>query len=155
MALHMIDCLKDLQFDRFSKYGRLEKLPSGTRFAPAASMDKRSHDFTWHNKFWMCKICFVRVQTIANAKGSCNGPPLFKGLLEDNMGHTLWTAAIEGGGIILYCSKCFYYASPFPGKLARPCTGHPAAFSSDMFYLSRRNHPVSFLALRKPVQLHV
>ena len=40
-------------------------------------------------------------------------------------GHTLWAARIAQGGVLIYCSVCWAYASASPFKLAKPCCGPP------------------------------
>ena len=87
---------------------------------------------------------------------ACQGPPAFHGLLGNPRGHRLTMASTNDGKVIVFCDRCFHYASPHPRKLLRHCRGLPKVSksfkgrecaSSERFYLSRHKHPVSKLRL--------
>ena len=151
-ALHMVDCLKNLSMSRSETQGRLVRLPDDTSLhmlplSLGSKPGKRVHSFRWQNKCWVCDVCLFRTVSLASARAgsvACPGPPPFHLLLkQDSNGHVLWSAGIKGGGVILFCSLCFHYASPHPRLLAKPCLGRPCSEqSSEMFYLRRRRHPV-------------
>ena len=160
-ALHMIDCLKDVSWTRSLAFGRLPKLPKGTRVPNVGcrTNGKRKHSFKWMGKLWICEGCLLRTASLAeghNVPVFCSGPPAFGGLLAsgNSKGHTLWSAGVMGGGVILFCSQCFHYAAPHPRLLLSPCLGRPCSdASSEMFYLKRRRHPTSRSRLLLPIRV--
>ena len=166
-AVHMIDCLKNLSLTRRETQGRLRRLPDDTSLHLLPQIDskpsKQVHSFRWHNhnKCWICDSCMLRTLSLAglaSRNAVCNGPPAFKNVLNIKGfgGHELWSAGIHGGGVMLFCVKCFHYASPHPRLLLHPCQGRPCPHkSSEMFYLKKRRHPVFRTKLLKPMRVEV
>ena len=163
-VLHMVDCLKDLSLSRAETTGKLSKLPRGVALPSGSAGDqrngKRVHSFKWIDKFWVCEICLIRTRSLADGflrSKCCLGPPAFCGLLGANrLGHKLVSAGVSGGGVILYCTVCYHYASPHPRLLATVCAGKPCSDrSSEMFYLKRRKHPLSRKDLFMPMSVGV
>ena len=143
--------------------GKVARLPTGvTLGVPKSPVEK--HVFRWKGNCWMCDICLLRKFNPSTAScRPCPGPPPFKGLLRDCRGHNLYIASTAVNGVILYCNRCFHYASPHPRNLLRQCRGLPVVSksfkgrtsqSSEKFYLSRSKHPVSHLRLCRPVAVH-
>ena len=155
LAYHMIDVLKTIRLNRAKNRQRVKRLPEGVRFV-AEKPQPMQHHFIWHKSIWFCSVCLTRTLLPATAvRNKCSGSPPFKGLLKDPKGHCLWSAGLRGGGVIIYCTKCYFYASPHPRKLNKPCEGFPpTAGSCEEFYLSRRQHPVSKERLLRPSRVN-
>ena len=157
--LHMVDCLMDLSLTRSETQGRLVRLPKGAVLpldVTSSLKGSKSHSLRWHGKFWCCDICLIRTRNCSSVSKSCPGPPLFGSLLAKpgHLGHCLWSAGVSGGGAILYCNKCFHYASPHPRLLMQPCVGtHKGKFSSEKYYILRRRHPVCKSLLLMPLRV--
>ena len=156
VAEHMLDVLSVLKAQRQEARGKFPRIPAGV---PSLATDnvKTQHQFAWNGKLWICKECLLRTRNpslLSSSSRRCQGPPLFKGLLKDPGDHTLWTAAVNDGGVMLFCSVCFHHAAPHPRKLLEPCPGPVLAQSGEKYYLTRRKHPVSKLRLLHPVQVH-
>ena len=161
-ALHMIDVLKDVSLSRTEVSGKLKRLPKNTVLpmvaAKQASTAGKYHSFKWTGKCFVCDCCLLRKVSLADkvANSFCPGPPAFGNLLSDNdhLGHSLWSAGVKGGGVILFCTRCFHYAAPHPRKLLSSCPGVPCSSkSSEMFYLLRRRHPVDRSKLFLPMKV--
>lgn len=155
----MLDVLKPLKPNRAETRVHARKLPTGTQLARCHNDrqdGKREHQFSWNGKMWFCSVCLNRtLLPISNcAVPSCPGPPTFKGLFQNLKGHSLLLAGMQEGGVILYCSLCYFYASPHPRKLNAPCKGFPSVEGVCMqFYLSRRKPPTSRVRLFKPTPI--
>ena len=159
VTAHMLETLVDLNLCRAALRVKLTRLPSGTHFNVSKGKSMPLHDFIWNGRLWYCRVCLFRTHNPGLLKGapaSCRTPPGFKGLLEDCRKHELWMSNIAGGGMFLFCAKCYHYASPHPKKLVFECGGKLSAKrSSEKHYILRREHPVSHLRLSRPLRLHV
>ena len=158
LARHMVDVLRCLRLDRAETRIKLTRLPVGlpSMSHAAGVVMKHTHNYIWKGKCWMCSICLKRTRVPLSHQSckSCLGPPPFAGLLEDSKGHTLWSAALSGGGVVLYCSKCYHYASPHPRRLKGQCSQVPDVFRpSEEFYLRKLLHPVSRLRMFRPIRV--
>ena len=152
----MVDALSTLRLDRAETRLRVPLLPVGVRMPNSTASDgHRNHVLVWNGSTWFCSVCLYRtlLPMSDNSKRRCPGPPAFSGLLQDHRGHELSTAAVSGGGVILFCRKCYHYASPHPRKLSFRCSGRPENRSSEKFYLSRLVHPVGKQRLLHPVRV--
>ena len=156
LANHMIGTLSSFNLSRPEMQTRVPRLPRGVVFPGAVSSSDvdKAHKFMWQGKMWFCTICLKQTLLPTSCRSPCMGPPLFEALLRDSKGHQLSFAALKGGGVILFCTLCYRYASPHPRMLKRRCQGHPIAGSSEKHYLVRRMHPVTRQSLCRPVPLH-
>ena len=159
LARHMVDVLRSLRLDRVETRIKLSRIPVGLPGPRQPDCDKvkHKHIFIWKGKCWMCSVCLKRTRVPLSHQSckSCPGPPPFAGLLKDSKGHTLWSAALEGGGVVLYCSKCYHYASPHPRRLRGSCSQVPDVFKpSEEFYLRKLVHPVSRLRMLRPIRMN-
>ena len=157
IAMHLVDTLVPLRNHRHEQSGRVPRLPIG--FSPRMPTLKDSHDFIWNGICWVCSICLFRTNHPSDpspTRAVCQGVTPFEGLFKHPKGHTLWTGALKGGGIIMYCSDCWYYASAYPRKLKEPCRGKSAVYRPSVaFYLKDRKRPISKLPFYRPARLIV
>ena len=157
--LHMVDCLMDVSLSRTELQGKLKRLPKGSKLpldVTCSLNGSRKHSLKWQGRFWVCEVCFIRSKSVSGFSKVCQGPPLFGSLLATpgRLGHCLWSAGVSGGGALLYCNRCFHYASPHPRLLMQPCIGTISGkFSSEKYYLLRRRHPVCKSRLLLPCRV--
>ena len=157
LLYHMVDVLS-CNFDARLVKSKLVRLPPGV-VSEYTYIHKKNpdlvdnaytrHQIEWNGNMWFCRICFARSRTLLPTssllRSRCSGSPPFEGLVCQPNGHVLKSAAVQGGGVFLFCSKCFHYASPHPRKLNSVCLGIPAP--SEKWYIERRVRPVSRLRL--------
>ena len=154
LAMHMIDTLAVLRLDRINGAKAVYSAPTmGGPVIPHHA----EHSFAWQGRMWVCTCCLFRTfspSSVSQSKRKCNGSsPLAKILQVDN-GHVLWSAPLCGGGTIIYCSKCFNYASAYPRNLLLPCA-KPAKIVGAKYQLKNRRHPVSRSRLLHSARLRV
>ena len=78
---------------------------------------------------------------------------LFCDLLGDPNGHSLWSTCGADGKMLVYCSRCWHYASAIPRCLRDPCSGEGMARGPNKFYLIEGLHPISRLRFDKPTKV--
>ena len=153
VALHMVDCLSGLRADRVSRFGRLQRLPSGFSCA-TRSEGKDAHKFVWNGKMWNCAFCLLRTfdpTSLPHSRLACSGVFPFADLLCDQRGHSLWVGRFADASCVVYCNKCWCYASSYARNLGKDC-GSVCRASRN--FLLRGQHPLSKLHFGKPMQLH-
>ena len=159
LARHMIDVLSELKLSRFEKRGKFERLPMDAPRLCGIVPKKDIHDFRWRHSIWVCIKCFARSKdpsSLCPSRSVCKGSSPFLKLLSNNSGHDLFTASVQGGGMIVFCKTCWYFASSYPRRLLDPCQGFaPERKSASRFYLQRCKHPVSKLRLMFPTPMRV
>ena len=156
MALHMVDCVAELCADRLVKYGRLKRLPDGLRLRNKSSDAGLLHDFKWNGTHWNCMKCFLRTNApscLPAGRNQSKGFTFFEDLLGDPNGHSLWSTCGADGKPLVYCSRCWHYASAFPRCLRDPCSGEGMARGPNKFYLINGLHPISRLRFDKPTKV--
>ena len=157
IAEYLIDEVNHLTPSRFGK-SPLKRVREGQRLGAMPTVkEKGVHDFCWNKSHWSCRTCFFGT---GNPSGlgvqarQRKGPPAFKGLLKDAKNHKLWIASFSDGGVMLFCSNCYHYASPHPRLLAHECRGKVDIHrSSEEFYLKRNMHPVSKFRFSRPFRV--
>ena len=158
LAYHMIDVLSALHAARSTSVNKAALLPRGTRDVMAGLTVKASHRFVWQGKMWTCTHCLLRSTNPSQprcVRKHCVGHPSWsKLLLNSSNGHTLWTAEDSAGGRLVYCSKCWSYASAYPRKLLGPCLPPAHGRPCVRPYFLNRRHLVSRSRLCRPVSLH-
>ena len=113
LAYHMVDVLSTLRLSRVESQGRVHRLPVSARPIGFGEAPKETHDFRWFGKCWVCTKCLfrtVRPTSVSSTRKVCKGESHLATLLSTNRGHRLWTANVQGGGVVVYCSKCWGYA---------------------------------------------
>ena len=156
LALHMVDVLSTLKRSRHEANCRFERLDNNAPSLRSKDNSKQSHVFHWHNTHWVCISCLTRVKHlgVGQSLSSCSGNSPISELLSDCKGHSLVLANVQGGIPIVWCRKCWCFASFSPKSLGCACQGDVACVaSSNKFYLSRFLHPVSKLRIERPVFL--
>ena len=120
----MVHALYSDLCDNQSRRAKVPLLPRGA--APIVQSVSKGHDFVWVHRMWICTCCQIRTinpVTSSVARSKCKGVTMFDKLLRDPKGHTFWCANIQGGGTVLYCSKCWAYCQSRPNKLLTACDG--------------------------------
>ena len=120
---------------------------------------RMAHSFVWQGKMWICTHCLLRTlspSTISAIRKVCRGHASWAEVLQLNSanGHRLWTADNAAGGLVIYCSKCWSYASAFPRNLLRPCNIPSHGRPCSQRYLVNRRHPTSQTRLLRPNRVH-
>ena len=154
LALHMVDVLSTLKKSRHEANRRFERLDAGTCALVSKADKVEQHVFHWHSTVWVCVNCLLRVKNpsvVSQTNMRCKGTSHLAKLLSDCKGHSLVLATVQGGIPIVWCRKCWCFASFSPKNLGNACLGKEACdFSSNKFYLSRFMHPVSKLRIVRP-----
>ena len=156
----MVDVLSALRLSRVESQGRVQPLPLHVRHqhGPVDSQ-KDSHVFMWYGKCWVCTKCFFRTNhpsSVSPTRKYCTGVSPLSPIISRDRGHRLWTANVQGGGVLIYCSKCWGYASAYPRKLLHACTPIASSRSTrTRTLLLERRHPRSQARLSTPARLHV
>ena len=139
----MVDALADLRLCRINQTENATRLPRNTSMQMPA---KDSHDFRWQGKMWICSQCLYRTTNPFSLCRSCRfclkGNPLAPVLRNEN-GHKLWAAKVAGGGNVVFCSRCWHYASAYPRKLLKPCSPPLRVRPCAKFHIINRRHPVN------------
>ena len=159
LAYHMVDVLGTLRLSRVESNGRVPRLPVLTRHVATEGSPKDSHCFKWYGKCWVCIKCFFRTvhpSSVSPTRKYCKGVSPMAAVLHADRGHRLWTSNVHGGGEIVYCSKCWGYASAYPRKLLHDCSPVPLSCSHAIRdCILERRHPRSKARIPKPARLHV
>ena len=119
VALHMVDCLEGLRADRVSRFGKLDRLPSGLACS-LSSECKSPHKFVWNGKMWNCTVCLIRTfdpSSLPPGRLACRGVFPFADLLCDQRGHVLWVGRFADASCIVFCNKCWCYACAYARNL--------------------------------------
>ena len=155
LAYHMVDALSSLRLSRIEQQGRVERLPTHASWRPST---KHEHDLRWHGKMWVCTKCFYRTSSplsLSSSRRFCLKADPLNAILKSDKGHMLWQATVAGGGTVIYCSRCWHYASSYPRNLLLPCQpGVLKLRPCAKFHLINRRHPVSCSRLLRPLRLH-
>ena len=142
---HAVDVLYETRLQRMENRVNAARLPAGTMQLKTKATG--SHNFCWMGNIWMCTFCLRRsscpnMDSVIYSK--CKGTTPLDEIIRHPRGHALKAALIHGGGTLIFCSKCFYYASPYPRKLMEPCGGKTTVINpSAEFYLRKNRHPVT------------
>ena len=155
VAEHMVDVLGVLRLSRVEQQSRVTRLPRGLRWRnPNANAD--GHKFMWINNIWSCVNCVARTHnpsSLCPSRRRCHGIPSFAPLFDKQHGHDLFIATLRGGGVFVYCARCFCYASPYPRKLSCACDGDARNNPTSRFYIKRGKCSVSRRQLMKPIRM--
>ena len=156
LALHMIDCAEGLRADRVARFGKLERLPSG--FTPLVNSNNANpHKFIWNGKMWCCTDCLLRTTSppsLPPGRAVCRGVFPFASLLCGQNGHDLMVGRFADGARIVFCKKCWCYASAYARNLRKQCAGPGRVAPWAKCYLSSGQHPLSKLCFFRAVPLH-
>ena len=158
LALHMIDCLQALHLERIDRHGKLPRLPVGViHDSGNGKSGPDGHSYWWNGKHWICRKCFVRTKSPSfqgSTRGACKGTSFFDSLLLDHQKHTLFSAQVSDGTPILFCKRCWHYASDHPKQLKVECAGEGTVLKPSVkFYLAKGVHPISRLPFSKPLRV--
>ena len=136
---------------------RATLLPPRTRAVGHQRQRRQEHDLVWNGKMWVCSICLFRTSSVVcHYNRPCVPKIPLDRLLSIDRGHKLWSASCHGGGTIVYCTRCWHYASAYPRKLLLPCSRPKLGFRPcAKFHLSNRRHPVRHSRLLFPARLHI
>ena len=156
LAYHAIDVLGVLRTSRLAKDARVGRLPKGLAWKGGVTHD--DHEFIWIHNFWYCRKCLMRVRdpsSVSRSRLKCTGSTPFDSFLGKSYGHKLYSAANSGGGVCIYCDRCFCHASPHPRGLMHPCKGNGGNNPHSRFYLSKGVHPTKRVDVLNPRRVHV
>ena len=155
LAEHMVDTLSCLRLCRLqgAKFPRLP-LSSGNVIRSVSR-----HQFKWQGNRWICTNCLFSTKSpssVTSSQRACKRRYPLARILDADNGHHLWCASVAGGGNIVYCSRCWNYASSFPRNLLLPCVPpmrgiRPCA----RFYLRNQRHPISHSRFHKTSRVRV
>ena len=149
LANYMVDVLYEDISDTTRHRRKLPLLPKGAR--PISTSGNTDHSFIWQNTMWICTSCLVRTNCPVSsvvAKSKCNGKSCFSNLLEDPHGHVLCSVCIHGGGIMLYCTRCWAYCQSKPVRLSQQCDGVGGPYAKTAKrYIQRGIHPTTIRQL--------
>ena len=154
----MIDTLSVLHDHRVQTIVKAPRLRAIASASFVGVSSKAVHNFVWQGKMWICNHCLIRTSSpsLSISLRPCIGHRSWSQLLANSEnGHILWSAEVAGGGRIVYCSKCWSYASAFPRNLLRPCRLPPHGRPCSQRFLMNRRHPVCKSPLLRPSRLHV
>ena len=157
LAYHMIDTLSVLHSNRLQNLHKAPRLSREARASLSGLASREAHSFVWQGKMWICSHCLLRTSSpsISLSNKSCVGHPSWAELLHNSAnGHILWVADIANGGRIVYCVKCWSYASAFPRNLLQPCHIPVHGRPCSQRFLMNRKHPVSRSSLLRPRRLY-
>ena len=152
----MVDTLAGLRESRLETLTKANRLPPNAR--PCLTR-KDEHEFRWQRKMWMCTKCLFRTHnpsSVCQSRRFCKGNNPLAPIFDVDNGHRLWASALAGGGSVMYCSKCWRFATAYPRLLLEKCTTpERKTISSTRYYLINRRHPVSHSRLLLPARVHV
>ena len=158
LALHMIDCLASNSKDRLRRFGKLSRLPKG--FAVSGSFTpKGAHNMVWNGKIWICVNCLLRTSnpsTLPPGRLVCRGvKSQFVDLVNGQGNHSLWMCDCADGTFLLFCDRCWCYASTVIRNLGKDCCGTGSSIPCAKSFLARGLHPISKTPfLGRPTRLH-
>ena len=141
LANYMVNNLYNCLNDPAEKRRKVPLLKLGV--TPILDKRENNHSFIWQNKMWICTYCFLKTScpvSSSAARSKCVGISSLDAVLRQPKGHKLCSACIHGGGIILFCSRCWAYCTTKPNKLKEQCAGlgGPYANTAKRFILSNR-----------------